>query len=107
MKVDIVVNDISYAKSMSDELCEQALEKCGQVYENYASDYAPVDTGRLQNSIEHHPEGHNTMVIETDVEYAVYQELGTSRQTGKPYMRPAGLNHLKEYISIIQATLGK
>lgn len=43
---------------------------------------APVDTGRLRNSITHrlYAEG-DTAVAEvgTDVEYAVYQEFGTSR----------------------------
>lgn len=105
MEVVIVANNLKRIKVESDELCQRALELCGQIYENHAKVYAPVDTGRLRNSIEHHPEGDDTMVIATDVKYAPYQEFGTSRQSGTPFLRPAGLNHISEYKRIIESTL--
>lgn len=105
MEIKIEVNNIRNVKQLSDEACQQALELWGQAFENHASDYAPVDTGRLQNSIEHHPEGDDTMVVQTDVEYSVYQELGTSRQKGTPYFRPSANNHLAEYKALIERAL--
>lgn len=105
MKFVIDVNNIDATKALSDEACKLALEIWGQTFENHASDYAPVDTGRLRNSIEHHPEGDDKMIVQTDVEYAIYQELGTSRQTGTPFMRPAANNHIAEYKSLIEQAL--
>lgn len=105
MRIVVDENNIDEVKMISDIACKRALEKWGQSYENHAKSYAPVDTGRLRNSIEHHAEGDDTMVVQTDVEYAVYQELGTSKQSGTPYMRPAGNNHLAEYKTIIETEL--
>ena len=105
MDIIIEVNNISSIKQLSQEACEQALELWGRSFENHAADYAPVDTGRLQNSIEHHPEGDDTMVVQTNVEYAVYQELGTLKQKGTPFFRPAANNHLAEYKALIEQAL--
>lgn len=105
MEIVVEVNNLNEAKVLSDEACKQALEVCGQVYEDRAKTYAPVDTGRLRNSIRHHPEGDDTMVIETNVEYAIYQEMGTSTQSGTPFLRPAGENHIAEYRNILEQAL--
>lgn len=105
MRIVVDANHLDEIKVLSDAACKQALELCGQAYENHARDYSPVDTGRLRNSIEHHPEGNDTMVIQTNVEYAIYQEFGTSRQSGTPFMRPAGNNHIGEYKNIIEQAL--
>ena len=105
MEIVIDVNNLNEAKVLSDEACRQALEICGQTWENHARDYAPVDTGRLKNSIEHHLQGNDTVVIQTNVEYAVYQEMGTSKQSGTPFLKPSGENHLSEYKNIIEQTL--
>lgn len=105
MKVDIVLNNLDEAKVLSDQACKVALEKCGQVFEDRAKSYAPVDTGRLRNSISHKMQGNDTVVIETNVEYAIYQEMGTRYQSGTPFMRPAGENHVQEYFNIIEQSL--
>lgn len=103
--IKIEADNLDKAKILSDEACENALMTCGQIYENHAGDYAPVNTGRLRNSIEHHMEGNDTVVIQTDVEYAVYQEMGTRRMKPHPFMRPAGLNHIGEYKKTIESML--
>lgn len=105
MKVIKDKDNIDEAQMAAEMACKRALEKWGQSFENHAKDYAPVDTGRLRNSIELHAEGDDTMIVETDVEYAVYQELGTKKQSGTPFMRPAGNNHIAEYEHIIESEL--
>lgn len=53
---------------------------------------APVDTGTLRNSISDEIEkGENviTGVSGTNIEYAVYQELGTSKMVAHPYLTPS------------------
>lgn len=55
---------------------------------------APVDTGTLRSSISTTITGdgrHGTMTAEIGptVDYGIYQEYGTSTQSGKPFMGPA------------------
>ena len=70
---------------------ERALLKCGAAWESYAKQGAPVDTGRLRNSLTHEMEGSDTVAIGSDVEYGIYQELGTSRGiTPKLFLTNAG-----------------
>lgn len=81
----------------------RALMKCGAIVENYAKQDAPVDTGRLRNSIHHEMEDDDTVNIGTDVEYAIFQELGTSRGvTEKRYLTNGVRNHVSEYKQIIE-----
>ena len=68
------------------------MEKACLVVELDAKRMAPVDTGRLQQSITHEVERKPKEVIGrvgTNVEYAVYVEYGTSVMSAQPYLRPA------------------
>lgn len=81
-----------------------ALEAIGQQAEGYAKLLAPVDTGRLRNSISHTADD-DAAYIGTNVEYAAYQELGTSRTAAQPYLRPAVELHVNEYKAIAEQYL--
>lgn len=51
-----------------------------------------VDTGRLRSSISHEVGKVGTTIVArvgTDVEYAKYLELGTSKMAPRPFLRPA------------------
>jgi HK97 gp10 family phage protein len=66
-----------------------------------------VDTGRLRNSITHAvDEGDRSVAIGTNVEYAPYVELGTSRMQGWPYLRPAATEHRREYERVLRKHMG-
>lgn len=88
------------------EQIEQALTAIGMTAETHAKELCPVDTGRLRNSITHEVDigGHAT-IIGSNVEYAAYVELGTSRQKAHPYLRPAVENYTQEYKSIAESAL--
>ena len=89
-----------------DNAIDRALEKIGLVAERYAKEYAPVDTGRLRNSISHEvASDEGAVYIGTNVEYAPYQEFGTRYQSGTPFLRPAVENHLDEYKAIVENEL--
>lgn len=81
-----------------------ALEEIGLVAEGYAKRKCPVDTGRLRNSITHVQHG-DTVSIGTNVPYAAYVELGTSRQKAQPYLKPAANDHKKKYTDIARKYL--
>lgn len=105
ISVDVSVTDNSgYFKSALQEQIAQALDAIGLTAEGYARDLCPVDTGRLQNSISHARDD-RAAYIGTNVEYAPYIELGTSRMKPRPYLRPAATEHSDEYKEIVKAAL--
>lgn len=84
-----------------------ALEKIGLLAENYAEEKCPVDTGNLRGSITHEVDaGDNAVYIGTNVEYAPYVELGTSRQKAQPFLRPAASGHGEQYRQVLKKALG-
>ena len=109
MGIEIIIelDELDVVKEISDEAVARALELCGARWESDAKQMAPVDTGRLRNSIEHHPEGTDTMVVETNVEYATYQEMGTSKMKAQPYMKPSGENNVDTFKNIIENELNR
>lgn len=84
-----------------------ALEEVGLVAEGYAKKACPVDTGRLRNSITHITvPGEKAAYIGTNVEYARYVEMGTSKNPkGQPFLRPAASNHGAKYAAIMRKHL--
>lgn len=80
----------------------RALMMMGATAEGHAKAKAPVDTGRLRNSITHQ-ELSDATVIGSNVEYAAAQELGTSRGIRpKHYLKDAVANHTSEYKQIVE-----
>ena len=51
--------------------------------------------------------GEKAVYIGSNVEYAPFVELGTSRSRAKPYLRPAAEGHGEEYKQIIKNELSK
>ena len=103
------VSFISYAKDVLTGMSkakDQALEVIGGMAESYAKRACPVDTGRLRNSITHERESENVEVIGTNVDYAPYVELGTSKMSARPFLRPAAEGHAAEYAAILKSFMG-
>ncbi len=81
------------------------MEKAVLLVELDAKRMAPVDTGRLQQSITHEIEKKPKEIIGrvgTNVEYAVYVEYGTSVMSAQPFLRPS----LKKNLGKIRQILG-
>lgn len=116
--------------SRMDTAMEVALEKIGLVAEGYAKRLCPVDTGRLRNSITHATASYpgigtyqdkygnvfddatvdgtpekNVVYIGTNVEYAPYVELGTTRTNAQPYLKPAVVDHAAKYKRIFKDSM--
>ena len=94
----------------------RALEIIGQVVENSAAGYAPVDTGNLRNSITHEvDDGEHCVYIGSNVEYAPYQELGwyskgkhhSAANGGRGYLRPAVEDNMEKIQSIFKEELSE
>lgn len=97
-------------EQLLDELKEKkeaALEAVGMAAETYAklnleSNPRRIDTGNLRGSISHAPADEETMCIGTNVEYAIYVELGTRRMTPSHYLKRAVQDHSDEYKNVIE-----
>ena len=83
------------------------LESIGMDAASTAQDRAPVDTGRLKNSISYMPDDEEQAVyIGTNVEYAPYQEYGTSRGvSGKHFIQFGATAHVSEYKNMLEQIL--
>lgn len=101
MKVDIDITD--YTEEITAGIkaaIKRALIRIGLEAEAYAKKAVHVVTGRLRNSITHYVKG-NSVFIGSNVEYARYEEEGTSKRPPHPYLRPAVTNHMDEWKQII------
>lgn len=104
--VKTVVDNTEAFKSALSEQIEQALMAIGLTAESYAKRDCPVDTGRLRNSITHQVRaGEQAVYIGTNVEYAPFVELGTSRMRARPFLKPAAADHRSQYKAIVEAAL--
>ena len=94
-------------KGLSDAV-ERALTRIGLAAEGYAKKECPVDTGNLRNSITNEVQpSEKAVYIGTNVEYAAYVELGTTRTRAKPYLKPAATEHSTVYKRILEEEIGK
>lgn len=110
----------------------RALERCGEQAEGYAKDLAPADTGEGRNSISHKvDESEPAVYIGTNLDYMIYQELGTGKYAeggggrptpwvyqdyngnwhwtagnpAQPFLKPAVADHAGTYRNIMEDEL--
>lgn len=111
-RVDSHVTEVLTAKDLA---IERAMEEMGIAAQGFASAQCPVDTGRLRASLAYATErssgGGNvpigkppkeTMVVGTNVEYAIYAE----RRSRRPfYLRDSISDHVDTYQKILKSHL--
>lgn len=103
VKVTSHVKEVIEAKN---DAIARALEAIGIQAEGDVAELAPVDTGRLKDSITHEvDESEEAVYIGTNVEYAAYQEYGTSRMKAHPFLKPGIMNNLETYKEIAEKYL--
>lgn len=125
IEVSLKANNTAEIKEALGEAVQKALTEIGMQVENYATLLCPVDTGRLRGSItfatatnqdstrepaestdgvQETPD-ENSVVIGTNVEYAAYVEMGTSKSSPQPFLEPAVTGHVDEYQQIVEECL--
>lgn len=106
----LVVGEVTF-KSNKDDVLKVLdedilawLEAIGEDAAQTAAEKAPVDTGRLKNSISHAVvPSEKAAYIGTNVEYAPYQELGTSRGVvGKHFIQYGATAHANAYGRLLE-----
>ena len=98
--------DIKFTSNVNDILSalekgkRNALTAIGATAETHTKDNITaddlIDTGRLRNSISHAVDG-EAVYIGSNVEYAPYVELGTSRAKAHHMLQKAATEHSAEY----------
>lgn len=90
-----------------DDAEKRVLMGIGEFAEGQAKSLAPVDTGNLRGDIGHKlNESERSVIIGTNVEYAIYQEKGTAKSSAQPFLTPA-VEGNKEQIKAIAERLFK
>lgn len=107
MSIDVrITNNSGELLDALSEQIEQALTAIGLTAESYAKQECPVDTGRLRNSITNAVRvDEKAVYIGSNVSYAAFVELGTSRMKARPYLKPAATEHTAEYKSLAEQAL--
>ena len=131
MSIEITLNANfdDYIGDNLDAAVAAALERVGSAAEGFAADLAPVDSGRLRNSITHKVD-YNSVTVGSPLEYATYVEFGTGKyasggrntpwvykddkgnwhythgQRAQPFLKPALQNNINTYREIIKDELG-
>ena len=98
----VVADNRDEVLSKIDSGIAQALEEIGLTAEGYAKKACPVDTTRLRASITHEVEGNLDCYIGTNVEYAYFVEVGTSKAKAQPFLIPAATGHASTYEAIFK-----
>lgn len=76
------------------------------VYDTPESKSGYVRTGRLRNSISYGVDTDEPAVyIGSNVEYAPYVELGTSKMRARPFLKPAVENYAGEYKDMLEQAM--
>src|SRR3990167_6567527 len=94
--VQLIIKGAGRVSSNLGKIKEQSLENASRILwqaglrmEAYAKGFAPVDTGRLRNSIHAEKISDNEVIVSDNVEYGVFVEFGTSKMPPQPFLTPA------------------
>ena len=84
-----LVSRLSVIADGMDSAISEALNETADFILTMVRIFAPVDTGRLRDSYEKKQDTPLSVLIGSSVNYAIFQEYGTSRQSGTPHLIPA------------------
>jgi hypothetical protein len=86
---------IANCENITPQIVEEAGNKCVTA----AKIFAPVDTGALRSGLESIMVEELLARIATDVNYDIYQELGTYKMAAQPFLSPAAEYVAAQYLS--------
>ncbi len=111
--MEIHIEGLDSVRDMLSERAEQIAEniakgvaEAGEIVKGEAKHLAPVDTGALKDSITSVASG-NTAIVGTNIEYGIYQEMGTYKMAAQPYLVPALKNKENEVRETIKNAVMK
>jgi HK97 gp10 family phage protein len=97
-----VINAIKKYGEDGAKLVRNQTEVSARGTEKMAKNLAPIDTGKLWQSIKAERQTDYWWNITAFIDYARWVEFGTSRMMAQPFLFPAWRYHGKEYIKELQ-----
>jgi HK97 gp10 family phage protein len=94
-----VKRKVSKDPKLLNEVNRQFLPAAVKVVKQTADRYVPTDDGYLKGSIQERIEKDRAIVF-SNMEYAIYNEYGTSRMGAQPFMRPAINENRKNLVDL-------
>ena len=109
MEINIIDNSDLVLAELEKKI-EKALEKCGNTAVSNAKQNIEragrIDSGTMINSITHQVEtGESAVYVGTNVEYAIYNEVGTTKMAPIHFLKNSISEHIPQYKGIIEETL--
>ncbi len=90
-------SNLDNVKKALDKAQNEALTKIGMLVQAESQVNAPVDSGRLKQSITNQVnESDKSVEVGTNVEYAVWVHEGTSKQEAQPFIKDAVMNNINK-----------
>lgn len=110
MSVTFIDNSAKVKQGMNNGI-EAALTKIGIAAKQNAQkiilEKDIVDTGELLRTMDYNVRtGDKAVDIGSPKNYAVFQEMGTVKQSARPFLAPAILNNIGQYQQIAGSTIG-
>ena len=106
MRIIMTENHANELRAELSKAKKAALTAVGLQASKNVRQITPIDTGRLKSSISYRLQGDSAVSIGTNVEYATYVEMGTSKmKKPHPYLRPGITNNADQYREIIKQYL--
>jgi len=101
------IKKLAKANKRVPKAFQDVLFKVAALVEAEAVRLAPVDTGRLKDSIHIEVESKSKITISDGVFYGVFQELGSFRTPPQPFMLPAAQKAAKNVKALMKKALKK
>ena len=110
IEFEVKTSDISNYKSK----VKDAVAKAAHMISGYAADDCAfelnltprrIDTGRLRDSIDGGVKDGDTVIVGTDVEYAIYVHEGTFRMAPNRFLKNGITNNIEEYMRVLEKCL--
>ena len=99
----------SYKKDVQKKInnnIEKALHAVGGYVEGEAKVRAPVDSGNLRGSYTYETDSkEKSVTVGTNVSYAPFIELGTSRQKPQPHLEPAAKDNIRDIRKLVEKAM--
>lgn len=89
MQIDVIYNKLPRLPATLRREAERAIKRNAQECAAVAKSLAPVDTGKLRDSIDAKTDGPLAWVVGPHTDYAAYVEYGTSKAPSQPFLTPA------------------
>lgn len=93
----------SSLRQKAGAVCQRAALQC----EALAKVHAPVDTGALRSSIQAEQESETAWIVAPHVDYALFQEMGTSKMAAHPFMTPAAEAVKPQFLTEMRGIVGE